>query len=75
MTKEEFLKIRDNNTMDVVPLLHYYHNISIKHNQKELSIDEFRIAYSHWLQIPIVAISHANIISTVIKKLEIHFKI
>lgn len=75
MTKEEFIKRRDDHTADVIPLLHFYHNLCVGVNQKELSLEEFRKAYSMWLQIPIIAMTQGVIIYKVINNLQIHFKI
>ena len=73
MTKEEFIEIRDTNTKDVMPILCFYHNLNLKFNQTELTLDEFREAYTKWLQIPLVAMHQGMIINETINKLNKYY--
>lgn len=75
MTKEEFIKIRDNNTSDVIPLLHFYHNLNLKVGQVHLTRGEFLKLYTQWLQIPMILMAQGVIIYKVINQLEKHFEV
>lgn len=70
LTKKQYLEIRDNNSMDVMPVLCAYHNYALNGKGRKLNIKEFTVAYSEWLKIPIVALSYGNIISTVFKQMD-----
>jgi len=75
ITKEDYLAIRNDNTRDVMPVLHAYHNFAITKNQKRLSFDEFLGTFSLWLQNPVIYISSSSIIRAVFNKMDRYFGI
>lgn len=74
MTKEEYLKIRDCNQHDVMPVLRFYHNISSKKGT-ELSERDFLVYFSEWLKHPLIQVNLSNIITGTFKQLDKHFEV
>ena len=69
MTKQEYLDIRNNPVLDVIPVLHYYHNYACKSGE-EMNLSEFRLNYGKWLHNPIIQMAQAKIITAVFTKMD-----
>lgn len=66
ISKERFLAISRDSTMNVLPILHAYHNYQLGFKHRELTYDEFSLAFGQWMQIPMVAVNMPTLIENVI---------
>jgi len=73
MTKEDFIRIKETHTLDVMPLLHYYHNLCNQHRHPSITMDEFKTKYNEWLEIPLFNMAQSAMIHTCIIQLQKHF--
>ena len=75
MTKESYLSIRNSVDADVTPVLHYYYNKSTAWTVKALSLEEFRYAWSGWIQNPLMLIKYGAMLTSVFNELDKEFGI
>jgi len=70
MSKEAYMELRGNHSADIMPVLHAYYNWALPYKDKRLTFDEFVVAWSHWIDNPIIMISMSRIIEQVFFKMD-----